>query len=479
MSLIASLAIAATVGQAASGTELTVYNQGFALVKEQRSLSLKNGTQTVSIEDVAALIETNSVGIRSLSFPGSFSVLEQNYQYDLISPTAILNKAVGQKITFNRVLPDGRKERLEGILLSAPTAVVGNANGGSSMTWNGMVIQLNSGGILLNPSGEIEVSSVPDGLISKPTLQWLIDSKRAGSNEIELSYITRGMSWKADYVLSLDKEGRIGDLKGWVTLTNNSGATFKNARLKLLAGDVFRQQPARGSTFAGGRGGAEAMMADKGFAEEQFADYHLYTLQRTTTVRNKEIKQVSLLEGFGIPTNKKLVIDSMRNYRGYRPNEGLVGTGVLKPLVFIEFVNDEKSNLGMPLPKGTFKVFQRDSSGALQMLGEAGIDHTPKNEKISLPVGRAFDVVAERKRTKFQWLGSRRTGSIETFEIEVRNRKETSETVHVFERFHAEWTITEKNTAFKQLDSHTVDFEVLLKPNEVRKIVYTVSTDWS
>ena len=477
MSLIASAILAASVGQAASGAELTVYNQGFALVKELRSLDLKNGVQTVSIEDVASMIETNSVGIRSVSAPGSFSVLEQNYQYDLISPTAILNKAVGQKVAFNRVLPDGSKERLVGTLLSAPTAVVGNANGGSSMTWNGMVIQVDDGSILLNPSGEIEVSSVPDGLISKPTLQWLINSTKAGANQIELSYITKGMSWNADYVLSLDQDGKLGDLKGWVTLTNNSGATYAGAKLKLLAGEVFRQQPEM-MYRAQMRGGMADAKAEAGFAEEQFADYHLYTLQRPTTVRDKEIKQVSLLEGFGVPVTKKLVVDSMRNYQGWRPNEGQVGTGPIKPLVFIEFVNDEKSNLGMPLPKGTFKVFQRDSSGSLQMLGEAGIDHTPKNEKISLPVGRAFDVVVERKRTAFEWLGSRRSGAIETFEIEVRNRKETSETVHVYERFGAEWTITEKNTAFTQLDSHTVDFEVLLKPNEVRKIVYTVRTEW-
>ncbi len=467
----------ASLGSAPGDTELTVYNQGFALVKEQRSLSLQRGVQTVSIEDVAALIETNSVGIRSLSAPGSFSVLEQNYQYDLISPNAILNKAVGQKIVFNRVLPDGSRERLEGVLLSSPTAVVGNASGGGRTTWNGMVIQANDGRIILNPSGEIEVSSIPDGLISKPTLQWLIESTRAGANSIELSYLTQGMSWKADYVLSLDKAGALGDLKGWVTLTNNSGATFKDAKLKLLAGEVFRQQSAPG--FGGGRArmAGRAAMEDS-FSEEQFADYHLYTLQRKTTVRNKEIKQVSLLEGFGVPITKKLVIDAMRNYRGYRPSEALIGIGNLKPLVFIEFTNDEKSNLGMPLPMGTVKVFQRDSTGSLQMLGEAGIDHTPRNEKISLPIGRAFDVVADRKRTEFKWIGSRRIGTIETFEIEVRNRKETNETVHVFERFHAEWKITANNQPFNKLDSHTVDFVLRMQPNEVRKIVYTVETRW-
>ncbi|HXH62238.1 MAG TPA: DUF4139 domain-containing protein, partial [Fimbriimonadaceae bacterium] len=355
-------------------------------------------------------------------------------------------------------------------------AVVGNANGGSGMVWNGMVIQTDDGRIILDPTGEIEVSSIPEGLISKPTLLWLIDSKRAGANNVELSYLTHGMSWKADYVLSLDKAGKVGDLKGWVTLTNNSGATYTNANLKLLAGDVMRAQP---QTFGGADRAVFQNMAGKAaFTQEQFSEYHLYTLQRPATVRNKEIKQVSLLEATGVPVSKKLVIDAMRNYPGYRPTEGQVGTGDIKPLVFIEFKNDEASHLGMPLPMGTVKVFQRDSTDSLQMLGEADIDHTPKNEELSLPVGRAFDIVADRKRIDFKWLNNSRTGTVETFEIEVRNRKETAETVHVYERFGGEWTITSKTDAFNKLDAHTVDFVLNLKPNEVHKVTYTVETRW-
>jgi hypothetical protein len=475
MSLIAALAIATAA--APGDVELTIYNQGFALVKQQRALELRTGMQEVRIEDVAQLIEVNSVGIRSLTQAGSFSVLEQNYQYDLISPAAILNKVVGKPIVFNRVLPDGTKERIVGTLLSAPTAVVGNANGGASMSWNGMVIRTDDGRILLNPTGEIEVSSIPDGLISRPSLLWLLDSRRAGTNNIELSYLTQGISWKSDYVLNLDKDGRVGDFKGWVTLTNNAGATFANAKLKLLAGEVFRQNLG----FGGGRGGAELAMkaADAGnFNEEQFSEYHLYTLQRPTTVKDREIKQVSLLEATGVPVTKKLVIDAMRQYGMWRPNEGVVGVGEIKPLVFIEFTNDEKSNLGMPLPMGTIKVFQRDSTDSLQMLGEASINHTPRNEKLSLPVGRSFDIVSSRKRTEFRWLGNARTGAIETFEVEVRNRKQTAETVHVFERFGGEWTITAKSAEYTKLDSHTVDFVLNLKADEVRTITYTVETRW-
>lgn len=474
--MIAAMAIATSA--APGDVHLTIYNQGFALVKQERTLNLTTGMQEARIEDVAQLIEVNSVGIRSLTQAGSFTVLEQNYQYDLISPAAILNKVVGKQIVFNRVLPDGSKERIVGVLLSSPTAVVGNANGGASQTWNGMVIRTDDGRILLNPTGEIEVQSIPDGLISRPSLLWLLDSRRAGTNNIELSYLTQGVSWKSDYVLNLDRDGKIGDFKGWVTLTNNSGATYNNANLKLLAGEVFRPQP---GGFGGGRGGAELAMkaADAGsFSEEQFSEYHLYTLQRPTTVKDREIKQVSLLEAARVPVTKKLVIDAMRTYGFWRPNEGQIGVGDLKPLVYIEFTNDEKSNLGMPLPMGSIKVFQRDSTDSLQMLGEANIGHTPRNEKLSLPVGRAFDIVASRKRTEFRWLGSSHTGAIETFEIEVRNRKQTAETVHLFERFGGEWIITQKNAEYTKLDSHTVDFVLNLQPDEVRKVVYTVETRW-
>src|SRR6185503_542196 len=237
---------------------------------------------TVAVEDVAAQIETNSVGIKSLTDHEGFSVLEQNYQYDLISPIAILNKAVGKQIRFHRVLPNGAKEVLTGILVSSPTAVVGDAEGGGTTTWNGMVIKTDDGRIILNPSGEIEVSSLPEGLISKPTLLWEIEAATARTHTVELSYLTRGMSWAADYVLTLDGAGK-GDLRGWVTMTNNSGATFVEAKLKLLAGDVQRANQPPMAPRGGGR--FETMKAaDAGFAEEALFEYHLYTLQRPATI---------------------------------------------------------------------------------------------------------------------------------------------------------------------------------------------------
>lgn len=454
-------------------TQLTVYNQGFALVKESRSLSLRQGVQAVTIEDVAQRIEANSVAIRSVSAPGSFSVLEQNYRFDLISPAAILAKAVGGTVILNRVLPNGEKERIEGTLLSSPTAVVSTGNG-SQMTYNGMVIRTSNGRILLNPTGEVEVTSIPRELISKPSLVWLLDSSRAGSNQVELSYLTQGISWTSDYVLALDQAGKLGDLKGWVTLNNQCGARFEGATLKLLAGDVQRAQPQ--APAAMGRAGG--MRADAAaMTQEAFADYHLYTVNRPVTVENNEQKQVSLLEAQGAPVRRRLLVDAMRGYSGYRPNEGQVGSGPIKPLVQIMFTNNQASRLGMPLPAGTVKVFQRDSSGQLQMLGEDRIGHTPRDEEVTLDVGRAFDVVVERKRTAFTWLDNRR-GARESFAIEIRNRKETPDQVTIWERFWGEWVISNASQSHTKLDAGTVQWVVDLKAGEVKTLTFTVETRW-
>lgn len=466
MNMTSIITAAALASAGAQSVELTVYNQGFALVKESRTINLKAGVQSVAIEDVAQMIESTSVGIRSLSKPGSFSVLEQNYQYDLISPNAILNKAVGTRIIFNRVLPNGVRESVSGILISSP------GNGG------GLVIKTDDGRYLLNPQGDIEVSSIPEGLISKPTLLWMLDSEAAGPNNIELSYLTQGMTWNADYVLSLDQAGVAGDLKGWVTMNNNSGATFSNAKLKLLAGDVERaaarpelaKSAMMDSAGAGGRG----------FREEQFADYHLYTLQHPATVRQNEQKQLSLLDAYGVKVEKRLILDAMRGYYGYRASEGEIGTGAMKPQVRIELTNTKANNMGMPLPMGNFKVFQRDGSGSLQLLGEDRIEHTPKDEKISLFVGRAFDVIGERKRTAFEYIrrGTSTIGARESFEIELRNRKETSESVTVIERYWGDWKVTAASHPYERTSAETIQFLVKLKPNEVQKVTYTVENRW-
>ncbi|MFZ4508428.1 MAG: DUF4139 domain-containing protein [Fimbriimonas sp.] len=471
--MISTLTLAFSLASAATGTEITVYNEGFGLVKETRTLKLKQGLQNVAVEDVAEQIEANSVSIKSLGAADAFSVLEQNYQYDLISPVAILSKSVGQRVKFIRTIGNQR-DVLEGVLLSSPYAVVSGPDGSNQQTYNGMVIRTDDGRIVLSPSGEVEVLKIPDGLISKPTLIWQLESPREGEAPISLSYITQGMSWSSDYVLTLDGKGK-ADLQGWVTMNNQSGATFENAKLKLLAGDVQRAPETRN------RGAVRelAMMAkaaDAGFKEESLFEYHLYTLQRPTTLKNKEIKQISLLEGLGVPVQKKLIVDGTLNFGQYYPSEGEVGTGDIKPQVRIEFTNDEASHLGMPLPKGKFKVYQRDESGSVQLLGEDNIDHTPRNEKLSIVVGRSFDVVANRKRTNFERLSERSVR--QTFEIEVRNRKATPETIHILERHWGDWRVTAKSQEFIKLDSNTMQFVVTPKANQVLKVTYSVETKW-
>lgn len=471
--MIGTLLMSAALASGPNFTEVTVYNQGFGLVKEARILNLKEGMQTLAIEDVASRIEPNSVGVKSITDPNGFQVLEQNYQYDLISPLSILNKSVGQRIRFIRTIGE-KRDVLEGTLISAPTAVVGNADGSSQQTYNGMVIRTDDGRIVLSPTGEVEVQSVPAGLISKPTLLWDVDAAKAGQNTIELSYLTQGMNWNADYVLMYDGQSK-ADLKGWVTLTNQSGVTYKDARLKLLAGDVARVNQG----VSGGMGGAGRLGAVRSanqFQEQSLFEYHLYTLERPTTLANNETKQISLLEGKGIKIEKKLIIDSMQGYFNYYPNQGEVGTGDIKPQIRLEFVNSKENNLGIPLPKGTVKIYQRDSSGSVQMLGEAAIDHTPRDEMLSLVVGQAFDIRASRKRTDFHMVTDR--SASETFEIEVRNRKDVSDTVHVLERHWGDWNVTAKSMDFVKADANTMDFTVDLKAGESKTITYTVVTRW-
>lgn len=460
--------------QGATAPEVTIYNGGFGFVKEVRALNIKSGLHTIAVEDVPSLIETTSVAIRSLTDPSAFDILEQNYQYDLINAMAILNKAVGGRIKLHRVLPNGQKEILEGTLMSSPTAIVNDGNG-SNTTYNGMVLRTDDGRIFLNPSGEIEVASIPDGMISKPTLLWLLNGNKAGVNQVELSYLTQGMGWASDYVMTLGADNT-ADFRGWVTLNNNSGATYKDAKLKLIAGDVLRVQN-QPMAFGGGRGGAGGRMEmDKGFQEESLFEYHLYTLQRPATIKNKEQKQVSLLEANGVTYEKKLIVDSMMNFGMYYPSEGEIGVGDIKPLVKVEFLNKKENNLGMALPKGKVKVYQRDKSGSVQMVGEDQIDHTPRDEKISLTIGKSFDVRATRKRTDFKRLSA--NSFQESFEIEVRNRKEVAEKVYVYERHYADWNVPATSMNFIKIDSQTMQYLVELKANEVKTIKYTVITTW-
>lgn len=471
--MLTSAALALVLAAAPASVEVTVYNQGFGLVKEVRSIDLRTGRQTVRVEDVAARIEADTVGFRNLTDPKSMSVLEQNYQFDLISPLAILNKSVGQRVSFRRAL-GSTVETIEGVLLSAPTSIVPDEDGDGRSVYNGLVIRTDSGQILLNPIGEIAVKEVPEGLISRPTLLWDLESTRAGASQVELSYLTQGIRWEASYVLTLLPGGAQGDVQGWVTINNQSGATYRDAKLKLLAGDVQRLQPRQRAELARDMAVKAAPAGAGGFQEESLFEYHLYTLQRPATIRDREIKQLSLLEGTNLGIQKKLILDV--GMRGYMPQEGEIGVNNLNPQVRVEFQNTKENRMGMPLPQGKVRVYQRDQSGSVQMLGEDQINHTPRNELVSLVVGRSFDVVGNYRRTNFQRLGA--NGARESFEVEVRNRKEVPETVIVRDRLWGDWRVTAKNQDFVKRDATTIEFTVKLEPNEVRKVTYAVETRW-
>ena len=463
--------LAVTAMLVEGSTEITVYNQGLGFVKDIRMVDVKSGQQNLIVEDVAQLIDATSVGFRCLNNPGSISILEQNYQYDLISPMAILQKSIGKKIRFTRAIGNTR-EVIEGVLISSPTSVV-NTGSGSEYSYNDLVIRANDGRIILSPQGEIDVMEVPEGLISKPSLVWQIDSATAQQAKMELSYLTKGMSWTANYVLTLGDSGT-GDIQGWVTLNNQSGLTFNDAKLKLLAGDVNvvddRDKFADTGVMQKGRAKMTLSLGG-GFKEESLFEYHLYTLGRPASVRNKETKQLSLLEGFDVPFKKVIAFESSAE-----TTEPGQGTDELQSAVKVKFKNDEKSHLGMPMPAGKVRLYQRDAGGSLQFLGEDQIQHTPRDEKLSLAVGKSFDMKATHKQVSFTKTGKR--SSVSTYEIEVRNRKKTAETATIYERIGSQWKIVGNNSPFVKEDANTAVFDVKLNAGEVRTVKFTIDAKW-
>lgn len=465
----------ATLSAQQAGVEITVYNADFGLVKEIRSMNLSQGRQEVRIEDVAAHIDPTSVGFRALK--GTIQILEQNYQYDLLSPNSILMKSIGKRVRFRQLLENGQSIVTEGVLLSAPGQVV--ASGGGYTDYGGIVVRTDDGRIVLNPTGTIEVLEIPQGLISKPTLMWELMAGNAGMHELELAYLTNQIGWKANYVLTLNDTDTRASLNGWVTINNRSGKTYENARLKLVAGDVRRVREYAEMQMRAGAAGRT--IEDRGFVEEAMFEYHLYTLQRPTTVRDKETKQIALLNADDFAVKKELIFEGQRNLwrsygRNYRPAEGYATDSGVKVNVIVEVENSEKNKLGMPLPKGIVRVYKRDSSGQVQMVGEDEIDHTPREEKIRLYVGDAFDIVGSRSRTEFRRISDRVVQ--ETFEIKLRNRKRVDETVRVIERAWNDWQILNESMESKKLDSNTFEYVVILKPDVETVIRYTIQTRW-
>ncbi len=474
--MLLPLSVLIVSASAPKSVEITIYNQNFGLVKEVRTVSLRGGVQELRLEDVAAYIDPTSVGFRVLTPGVALSVLEQNYQYDLLTTESLLSKSVGKRVRFRQVLESGQVITTEGVLLSAPGQVVSPAQRVST----GLIIRTDDGRVVLDPQGTIEVMEIPEGLISKPTLMWLLSSQRAGSFDIEVAYLTDNITWSADYVLTLNHDDTRADLNGWVTINNGSGATYENASLKLVAGDVRRVRPP--APRYPGFGGAvpEAARAEKGFVEEPFFEYHLYTLQRPTTVRDRETKQISLITAPNIGVIKEMIFEPMRNLwrqygRNYRPGEGMSTFRGVKTNVVVVIENSSSNNLGIPLPKGIIRVYKRDSEGKVQMVGEDQIEHTPRDEKIRLWIGDAFDVLGD-----WRAVNQRRGSNWVEWDIEIRlrNRKESAVTVRAVEHAWGDWTILKESQPSTRLDANTFEYVVTLNPNEEKVITYTVVMRW-
>jgi len=469
------LSLATCWAQSVTGpkaVQLTVYNGGFALVRDTRGITLKDGVNSIEVADVAAKIDPTSVLFKTLTAPNSVSILEQNYQYDLISPDNILNKSVGQRVTFTSFDSNGKPYTQNGVLLAPP------ANGG-------VVIKMDDGSVALQPQGQVSLQKMPDGLHPKPTLNWLLESDRAGDQDAQISYITDGIGWKADYVALVNKDDTALDLTGWVTLDNKCGATYSDAKLTLMAGDVRRVQPQMARPMMGYKTDSSIAMESQ-FEEKSFFEYHMYTMERPTTIRDNETKQLSLLSASGAAINKEMIYDGRKQwwsswwYDGrtdFNPNGGGYDTSNdHKVNVVLEVKNSKENHMGMPLPKGRIRVYKIDDTGAQQFVGEDSIDHTPKDEKIRLYVGDAFDVVGDYKRTNIKMIDIHAIE--ETFQVNVRNHKETAVVVKVVDHVYSDWKVTESSDKFTKKDAHTIEFPVKVPANGETVVTYTIRTKW-
>lgn len=427
--------------------EVTVYNSNLGVVKENRQLDLSDGVNDYNFEGVASAIDATSVKLTSLD--GSFSVLEQNYQYDLVNKQKILEKYIDKTIKGYKIVGD-TKELVEGTLLSA--------SGGE------LILEKPDGGIQIVYLNDLMLPELPEGLITKPTLQWLISNEGAGKKNAELSYMTSGMTWNADYVAVVNKDDTKMDFNGWVTVRNNAGTTFRNASLKLVAGDVNRvSSPSVAQRNM--RYDAVAMEAKSGgFVEEQLFEYHMYDLQRKTTLKNNENKQISLLEAAESNVEKEFVYEGQGGWYRY-------GSDNTKVQVKLNFENEKANGLGIPLPKGRVRVFKKDSEGKLQFIGEDSIDHTPKDETLRLLMGNAFDIVGERKQMNVEDLGCQYEV---TWEVTLRNHKNEDVKVTVLENAYWDWEITRENYDHVKESNQKIKWIIPVKKDGESKLTYTI-----
>lgn len=481
-------AAAQTAAGERTAVDLTIYNQDLALIREERTLRLAKGLGTVVIPDIPATIDGTSLHFVSLTDPTGVRVLEQNYQYDLVHQAKLLEKYVGKEVEFIRLNEETKQEFTVKARLLATGYVQQPQFGGAPQFQHmgGMVAEVN-GKIEINPAGRLVLPALPEGLILKPQLQWLVSNSKGSEHKTEISYMAGGLSWSCNYVALLDRSETKLDLTGWVTLTNGSGTSFRNAGLKLVAGDVNVVQDRMRRTRAAK--GAVAMEMDAGapqFTQSELFEYKLYTLQRRTDVNNNETKQVELVSARAAAAKKVFIYDGIadqwRYWSGdysFRSQGSFGQVSNPKVGVFVTFRNDEKSGLGLPLPKGKVRVYKRDDDGKEQFVGEDEIDHMPKDEEVRLYLGNAFDIVGERAQKDFKSMAGGRVVE-ETIEIKVRNHKKDAVEVLVYEHpwRWSQWEILSSSAKWEKVDQSTVKFPVTIAKDGEAVVRYTVRYSW-
>jgi hypothetical protein len=449
--------------------ELTVYNQDIALVSETSTIPLQSGVNEVVYTDVAAQIDPTSVSFTSLTDPAGTTVLEQNFEYDLVGSAKLLQKYVDKKI----VVQTQDSKTYTGTLLSAADNVIlQGATGAVTMLAQDQI-------------RNIDFPALPEGLLTKPSLVWQIDAQQAGDQETTIAYITNGINWKADYVLLLNPDSTAFDLNGWVTLDNRSGATYKDAKLKLVAGDI-NVAPAP-APVSKDYMVMEAAAAAPAVEQREFFEYHLYEVQRPVTVKDNSTKQIEFVTGQDVPATKFYVYDGSAGYSfwGAPMTDSSYGaqTGNTDVTVMLEFRTDEASGLETQLPAGRVRMYQEDVDGSPLLVGEDTIDHTPKDETVRLTVGTAFDVKGERLQTSYKPLGD--SGAEESYTITLRNHKDEPVEVRIVEHLFrwSEWTITTETVdgqpaEHTKLDSQTAEWRVTVPANGETELKYTVQYRW-
>jgi hypothetical protein len=472
---LAGFGLLAAAPSVTADPALTIYNQNFAVVRDTVSLDLKPGINEARFSGMTAQAETDSVILRDSAGKAKFQILEQAYRNDPVSSGLMLQLNEGKTIDFYVREPNKPDRTVQGTIIRS-----GYNPGGRAATQP--IIEVDKK-IQFSLPGEPVFPALGDDTILNPTLSWTINSAEPAKFDAEIAYVTGGLSWKSDYNIVAADKGDTIDIVGWITFNNQSGTAFKQAKVKLMAGDVNKVQPQPESMARRGLANmAMAEMADT-VTEKAFDEFHLYTIGRPVTLRNQETKQVEFIRGSGVKAPRIYVYDGATMNFGawnYFRGEGDYGVPTNKKVWTLrEFKNSKENNLGMALPKGRLRFYSRDDDGSLQFTGENNIDHTAKDETVRVYLGNSFDLVGERRRTAYKVDSSNRRMD-ESFEVKLRNHKKEPVEIRVVEhltRFD-NWEIKQKSDEFRKLDSHTIEFPVTVKPDEEKIVTYEIHYSW-